>query len=159
MGKVYSLSDLTVQRKLWKEEHETVVFTNGVFDLLHRGHVEYLSEAKKLGSVLIVGMNTDASVRTIKGPLRPIVQEDDRAFVLSQLACVDAVCLFNEETPLNLISALVPDVLVKGADYSVDAIVGKDVVEHAGGKVTTIPFVPEKSTTNIVEIIRKRFLG
>ncbi|MBW7886886.1 MAG: D-glycero-beta-D-manno-heptose 1-phosphate adenylyltransferase [Bacteroidetes bacterium] len=157
MGKVFSIAELTAQRQRWKEEKKTVVFTNGVFDLLHRGHVKYLAEAKKLGDVLIVGMNTDDSVHRIKGPLRPIVPGDDRAFVLSQLASVDAVCLFTEETPFNLIAAVVPDILVKGGDYTLDAIVGKDIVEHAGGKVMTIPFVENKSTTNIVEIIRQRF--
>lgn len=157
MGKVYSLTELKEQRKQWKQEHKTVVFTNGVFDILHRGHVEYLTAAKALGDLLVVGVNSDSSVKKIKGPLRPIVTDSDRAFLLSQLACVDAVCLFDEETPYELISALVPDVLVKGADYTVDAIVGREVVEKAGGKVKTIPFVPDRSTTNIIETIVQRF--
>lgn len=157
MGKVYSLTELKEQRKQWKQEHKTVVFTNGVFDILHRGHVEYLTAAKALGDLLVVGVNADSSVKKIKGPLRPIVTDSDRAFLLSQLACVDAVCLFDEETPYELISALVPDVLVKGADYTVDAIVGREVVEKAGGKVKTIPFVPDRSTTNIIETIVQRF--
>ncbi|HLP17510.1 MAG TPA: D-glycero-beta-D-manno-heptose 1-phosphate adenylyltransferase [Bacteroidota bacterium] len=157
MGSVYTLDTLQTQRRLWKEEHQTVVFTNGVFDILHRGHVEYLNASKQLGSILIVGMNSDASVRRIKGPLRPVVPESDRAYIISQLGCVDAVCLFEEDTPIKIISALVPDVLVKGADWAIDAIVGKDVVEQAGGEVRTIAFVPNRSTTNIIEIVKERF--
>jgi rfaE bifunctional protein nucleotidyltransferase chain/domain len=157
MGAVYTLDALKEQRACWKDSGDTVVFTNGVFDILHRGHVEYLTASKKLGSVLIVGMNSDASVRRIKGPLRPVVPESDRAYILSQLVCVDAVCLFEQDTPIDIISALVPDVLVKGADWAVDAIVGKDVVEAAGGTVRTIEFVPNRSTTNIIEIVKERF--
>ena len=157
MGKVYTRQLLVEQRTIWRQQEKKVVFTNGVFDLLHRGHIEYLSKAKSLGEILVVGMNTDASVKRIKGELRPIVNEDDRAFILSHLDCVDAVCLFEEDTPLNLISALVPDVLVKGADYTLEAIVGKDAVERAGGTVQTIEFVPDRSTSNIVETIVSRF--
>ncbi len=154
MGKVLSIEESVALRAEWKAQKKIVVFTNGVFDILHRGHVEYLAEAKKLGDVLIVGMNTDASVKRIKGPLRPIVQEDDRAFVLSQIISVDVVVLFNEDTPYNLITSVVPDILVKGADYSIENIVGRDIVENAGGTVKTIAFVPDKSTTNIVERIK-----
>jgi rfaE bifunctional protein nucleotidyltransferase chain/domain len=157
MGKVYTRQSLTEQRTIWKQQQKKVVFTNGVFDILHRGHIEYLSQAKLLGDILIVGMNSDASVKRIKGELRPIVSEEDRAFILSQLVSVDAVCLFEEDTPLKIISAIVPDVLVKGADYTIDAIVGKDVVEQAGGIVQTIEFVPDRSTSNIVETIVNRF--
>lgn len=157
MGKVYTQKALTALRSDWKRQGKTTVFTNGVFDILHRGHVEYLGAAKKLGDILIVGINTDASVQRLKGPLRPIVREDDRAFIISQLVSVDAVCLFDEETPFNLIAALVPEVLVKGADYSIDKIVGRDVVEEAGGSVKTIEFVPERSTTSIVDTIVSRF--
>ncbi len=157
MGAVYTQHDLAEQRRRWKAEGKTVVFTNGVFDILHRGHVEYLSKAKELGAVLIVGMNTDRSVKRIKGDLRPVVQEEDRAYVLSQLSSVDAVTLFDEETPLNLITLLLPDVLVKGADYSLDTIVGREVVEKAGGTVRTIAFVPDRSTSGIVETILRRF--
>jgi D-beta-D-heptose 7-phosphate kinase/D-beta-D-heptose 1-phosphate adenosyltransferase len=103
-------------------------------------------------------MNSDASVRRIKGPLRPVVPEADRAFIISQLACIDAVCLFDQDTPIDIISAVVPDVLVKGADWSIDAIVGKDVVEASGGSVRTIEFVPDRSTTNIIETIKQRFI-
>lgn len=157
MGKVYTKLDLVKQRKEWKRQSKKVVFTNGVFDILHRGHVEYLSAAKKLGDILVVGVNSDASVKRIKGPLRPIVNEYDRAFMLSQLACVDAACLFDEDTPFELIAALLPDVLVKGSDYTVDTIVGRDVVEQSGGIVQTIEFVPDRSTTSIVETIVSRF--
>lgn len=157
MGKVYTQHDLAEQRRRWKAEGKTVVFTNGVFDILHRGHVEYLAKAKELGAVLIVGMNTDSSVKRIKGDRRPIVNEGDRAYVLSQLSSVDAVTLFDEETPLQLITLLLPDVLVKGADYAIDAIVGKEAVEQAGGTVKTIAFVPDRSTTGIVETILGRF--
>lgn len=157
MGKVYTRQALTDQRTTWKQQQKKVVFTNGVFDILHRGHIEYLAQAKLLGDILIVGMNSDASVKRIKGELRPIVGEEDRAFILSQIISVDAVCLFEEDTPLNIISVLVPDVLVKGADYTIDAIVGKDVVERAGGIVQTIEFVPDRSTSNIVETIINRF--
>lgn len=157
MGRIYTLPELKQERMKWKREGKKVVFTNGVFDILHRGHAEYLLAAKKLGDVLIVGLNSDLSVKKIKGPLKPIVPESDRAFLLSQLISVDAVCLFDEETPYELISAIVPDVLVKGADYSIENIVGRDVVEKSGGTVQTIDFVPDRSTTNIIETIVRRF--
>lgn len=157
MGNVYTLPELAEQRKRWKKEGKRVVFTNGVFDILHRGHVEYLSKAKAMGDILIIGLNTDASVKRNKGELRPIVNEQDRAFVLSSLASVDAVCLFDEDVPFNIISALLPDVLVKGADYTLDTIVGRDVVEQSGGTVKTIEFVPDRSTSNIVDTIIQRF--
>ncbi len=157
MGMIYSLKELTEQRLQWRRLNKKVVFTNGVFDIVHRGHVEYLLSAKKLGDILMVGVNSDSSVRRIKGPLRPFVNEQDRAFILSQLAPIDAVCLFDEETPYDLIKAVVPDILVKGADYSLDNIVGRDVVEKAGGRVQTIDFIPDRSTTNIVETIIQRF--
>jgi len=115
--------------------------------------VEYLAKARSLGDVLIVGMNTDASVKRIKGPRRPIVPEQDRAFILSHIDCVDFVCLFTEDTPESLISELVPDVLVKGDDWKPDAIIGRDIVEKAGGRVVTIEFVPDRSTTGIIERI------
>lgn len=157
MGKVYAPKALSALRAEWKREGRTVVFTNGVFDILHRGHVEYLSAAKRLGDVLVVGVNTDASVRRLKGPLRPVVTQDDRAYILSQLVSVDAAVLFDEDTPLELITSLVPDVLVKGADYAVENIVGREVVEKAGGTVRTIEFVPDRSTTGIVETVLARF--
>lgn len=153
MNGVVMLSELVAIRKQLKQTGKKVVFTNGCFDILHRGHIEYLTKAKELGDVLIVGINTDASVQKLKGPQRPIVNQDDRAFVLASLRFVDYVCLFNEETPYELIKTLLPDVLVKGSDWAVENIVGKDVVEAAGGEVQTIDFVPNCSTTNIIQKI------
>jgi D-beta-D-heptose 7-phosphate kinase/D-beta-D-heptose 1-phosphate adenosyltransferase len=124
-----------------------VVFTNGVFDLLHRGHVEYLYAARALGDVLIVAVNSDASVRRLKGPTRPVNREADRAIVLAGLACVDGVTIFDEDTPGVLIDALVPDVLVKGGDYTPDEVVGRTTVERAGGRLVIIPTVQGHSTT------------
>jgi len=157
MGTVVSLDELKNIRASLREQQKKVVFTNGVFDILHRGHVEYLNKSKSLGDILIVGMNSDASVHRIKGEKRPIVDEHDRAFVLSNLIAVDFVCLFHEDTPLRLISEIGPDILVKGADWDIHAIVGKDVVEHRGGKVMTIDFTPDRSTTSIIDRILQRF--
>ncbi|MBV9772795.1 MAG: D-glycero-beta-D-manno-heptose 1-phosphate adenylyltransferase [Gemmatimonadetes bacterium] len=129
----------------------TVVFTNGCFDILHRGHAEYLRAARQLGDVLVVGLNADDSVRRLKGPSRPVNPQEDRAYVLASLAAVDAVTLFEEDTPLELITALLPDVLVKGGDYSVDTIVGAREVMAAGGRVVVAPLVPGRSTTSILQ--------
>ena len=134
----------------------TLVFTNGCFDLLHPGHVQYLHDARMLGDALVVGLNTDASVSRLKGPRRPLVPEQDRALVLAALASVDAVTFFDEDTPGDLISALMPDVLVKGGDYRLDQIVGREDVTAAGGEVVTIPFVPGHSTTGLLQRIRQR---
>jgi rfaE bifunctional protein nucleotidyltransferase chain/domain len=157
MGKVLSIPELKSFRESLREQKKIIVFTNGVFDIIHRGHVEYLAKSKALGDVLIVGINTDASVRRIKGDKRPVVSEGDRAFVVANLLPVDFVCLFDEDTPLNLISAIVPDILVKGADWKVDDIVGKEVVKKAGGKVITIDFIPDRSTTSIIDRVLERF--
>jgi rfaE bifunctional protein nucleotidyltransferase chain/domain len=127
-----------------------VVFTNGVFDLLHRGHVAYLAAARAEGAALVVGVNTDASVRRLKGPGRPLVAERDRAFVLAGLAAVDAVVLFDEDTPRELIAALEPDVLAKGADYALEAIVGADLVTARGGRVVRVPLQEGVSTTDLI---------
>ncbi len=132
------------------------VFTNGCFDLLHPGHVLYLEEARGLGDLLVVGLNSDASVRRLKGESRPILGQDERATVLAGLRSVDCVTIFDEDTPWELVAAVVPDVLVKGGDWPVEAIVGRDVVEAAGGEVRAIPFVPGRSTTGIVERILAR---
>lgn len=140
--------------RLGRPRDVRVVFTNGCFDLLHRGHVEYLHEARAMGDVLVVGLNTDASVRRLKGAERPLNAEDDRALVLAGLASVDAVVLFEEDTPHALISALLPDVLVKGGDYRRDTIVGADEVERAGGRVEIVPLVPGRSTTSLVQRMR-----
>ncbi len=157
MGKVVELHELVNIRASLRDKKKKVVFTNGVFDIMHRGHIEYLLKAKALGDALVVGLNSDDSVRRIKGEKRPIVAEADRAFVLSHLTPVDFVCTFSDDTPLKLISAVLPDILVKGADWNVDNIVGKDVVEQAGGVVSTIDFVPDRSTTGIIERILERF--
>lgn len=131
-----------------------VVFTNGVFDLLHIGHLRYLRHARSLGAALIVGLNSDRSVRANKGPARPITPQAERAEVLEALACVDGVVIFDEETPHALIAALQPDVLVKGADWAENAIVGRDIVESRGGRVVRVPIEPGHSTSAILDKIR-----
>jgi rfaE bifunctional protein nucleotidyltransferase chain/domain len=156
MGVVLTRPQMADERKRLRAAGKKVVFTNGCFDILHRGHVEYLTKSRRLGDVLVVGLNDDASVRRLKGPTRPVVTQEDRAFVLAGLAAVDYVVIFEEDTPLELIRAVVPDVLVKGADWKVENVVGKDVVEAAGGKVQTIEFVPDRSTTGIIERIERR---
>ena len=136
-----------------KEGGNKIVFTNGCFELLHIGHVQYLQAARAEGDVLVVGMNSDHSVRQIKGPRRPVVPENERAEVLASLACVDFVSLFDEPDPLEIIRSLLPDVLVKGADWAEDAIVGRDIVEAHGGRVVRIPLTQGASTTSIIEKI------
>jgi rfaE bifunctional protein nucleotidyltransferase chain/domain len=133
---------------------ETVVFTNGVFDLLHPGHVRYLQEARALGDLLIVGLNSDTSVRSIKGPDRPINSERERAEVLLALACVDGVVIFEDETPHAIISTLRPDVLVKGADWGPNDIVGRDIVEAHGGRVVRIALSPGHSTSQLIRTVQ-----
>ncbi|MBI5476603.1 MAG: D-glycero-beta-D-manno-heptose 1-phosphate adenylyltransferase [Ignavibacteriales bacterium] len=157
MGKVLSIQELKTVRESLRQKNKKVVFTNGVFDIIHRGHIEYLLKARELGDALVVGINSNSSVKRIKGEKKPIVDENDRAFILSNLNPVDYVCLFDDDTPLNLITIILPDVLVKGADWSVNNIVGKDMVEKSGGKVMTIDFVPDRSTTSIIDIILERF--
>lgn len=130
-----------------------VVFTNGVFDILHRGHVEYLNRARSLGDCLVVAVNSDAGVKRIKGESRPVVPEADRAFVVGNLKCVDYVCIFGEDTPYDVIGTLQPDILVKGADWKIEDVVGKDIVEARGGKVVTIDYMEGRSTTNIINKI------
>jgi rfaE bifunctional protein nucleotidyltransferase chain/domain len=147
--------DQLVQRCGRPRAPERLVFTNGCFDILHRGHVEYLAHARALGDRLVVALNTDASVRRLKGAGRPVVPQDDRAFVIAALEAVDVVTLFDEPTPAELIAALLPDVLVKGGDYSPHTVVGRDIVEAAGGRVVIIPFVSGRSTTGILERIRQ----
>jgi rfaE bifunctional protein nucleotidyltransferase chain/domain len=152
-AKIVSRDDLV--RRLGRPRSNTVVFTNGCFDVLHRGHVEYLASARSLGDVLVVGLNSDDSVRRLKGPGRPVNSEEDRAFVLAGLAAVDYVTVFGEDTPRELIAALLPDVLVKGGDYRRETIVGADEVEAAGGRVVVAPLVPGRSTTSIIERVRQ----
>jgi D-beta-D-heptose 7-phosphate kinase/D-beta-D-heptose 1-phosphate adenosyltransferase len=138
-----------------RREGKTIVFTNGVFDLLHPGHLRYLQHARRLGDALIVGVNSDRSVRANKGEGRPITPQDERAEVLEALACVDGVVIFDEPTPHELIVAVQPDVLVKGDDWAEHAIVGRDVVEARGGRVVRVPIEPGYSTTRIIEKIRR----
>ena len=145
------LSRDTLLARFGRPRDRRVVFTNGCFDVLHPGHVEHLVQAKALGDVLVVGLNSDASVRRLKGAGRPLVAEADRAAVVAALRSVDAVTLFDEDTPLEVISALLPDVLVKGGDYDLDGIVGREVVEEAGGEVRVLPFVEGYSTTGILD--------
>ncbi|MFM9839113.1 MAG: D-glycero-beta-D-manno-heptose 1-phosphate adenylyltransferase [Cyclobacteriaceae bacterium] len=154
-GKIKLLEEAKVFVKSWQNQGEKVVFTNGCFDLLHLGHVDYLEKARNLGDRLVIGLNTDDSVSRFKGPERPLQDQNSRARVLAALQFVDAVVFFNEDTPLHLISDLLPNVLVKGSDYLAENIVGADVVKKAGGKVETIDFVPGYSTTRIVEKIKK----
>ena len=138
-----------------RAQGRTIVVTNGVFDLLHPGHVRYLQQARALGDGLIVGVNSDRSVRAIKGPSRPITPEDERAELVAALVCVDAAVIFDEDTPWQLIAALQPDVLVKGADWAEDAIVGRDIVEARGGRVVRVPIEAGYATSAIVERIRR----
>jgi D-beta-D-heptose 7-phosphate kinase/D-beta-D-heptose 1-phosphate adenosyltransferase len=138
-----------------RDAGKRIVFTNGVFDLLHPGHLRYLQQARELGDVLIVGVNSDRSVRANKGPDRPITPELERVEILEALRCVDAVVVFDEETPHDVIAALQPDVLVKGADWAEDAIVGRDIVEARGGKVVRMPIESGYSTTAVIERIRR----
>lgn len=152
---VMSLEEATLWVARLRSTGRTVAFTNGVFDLLHPGHVRYLTEARSQGDVLIVGINSDRSVRALaKAPARPVTAEAERAEVLAALSSVDAVVIFDEETPLAIVSSLQPDVLVKGADWAADAIVGRDVVERRGGRVVRIPLAQGYSTTKILERVR-----
>ena len=152
-----SLSELKAIRLKLKAEGKKVVFTNGVFDLIHSGHVDYLSKAKILGDVLIVGLNSDESVKRIKGDKRPILKQEERAFILSNLKPVDYVIFFDEDTPEKLISEIIPDILVKGADWAVEKIVGCEIVKKNGGKVMNIEFVNDQSTSKIIDLIVKRY--
>lgn len=152
--KIKGLEDAKKTVAGWKAKGQKVVFTNGCFDLLHLGHVDYLEKARALGDRLVLGLNTDDSVSRFKGPERPLQDQNSRARVLASLQFIDLVVFFNEDTPLNLITALVPDILVKGSDYLAENIVGADVVKNNGGVVKTIDFVPGYSTTRIVEKIK-----
>jgi len=153
--KIIELTSAIAQVREWHAAGLKVVFTNGCFDLIHLGHVDYLEKASQLGHKLVIGLNTDDSVSRFKGPERPLQDQYSRARVLAAMQFVDLVVLFNEDTPLALISALIPDILVKGSDYLTENIVGADVVKKAGGVVKTIDFVPGYSTSRIVEKIKK----
>jgi D-glycero-beta-D-manno-heptose 1-phosphate adenylyltransferase len=149
---VHTRDEIVQQRNRWRDEGKTVVFTNGCYDLLHPGHIRSLEQARSLGDVLILGLNTDASVQRSKGPSRPLLSEDERAEVALALDAVDAVTFFDEDTPRDLIAVLLPDILIKGADWS-HFVAGREEVEAAGGKVLTLTLEPGYSTTNIVERI------
>jgi rfaE bifunctional protein nucleotidyltransferase chain/domain len=153
--KIVSLADARAKVKQWQTQGFKVVFTNGCFDIIHLGHVDYLEKARNLGDKLVLGLNTDDSVSRFKGPERPLQDQHSRARVLAAFQFIDLVVLFNEDTPLNLISELLPDILVKGSDYLTENIVGADVVKRNGGEVKTIDFVSGYSTTRIVEKIKK----
>ena len=139
-----------------RKEGKTIAFTNGCFDILHYGHISYLEKAKQKNRIIIIGLNSDSSVRILKGSRRPIVPERQRAAVLAALACVDYVTIFNEDTPLKLIQALIPDVLVKGADWKGKEVVGARIVKENGGRVEFIQYLPRWSTTNIIKTIAKK---
>lgn len=155
-NKIKDRKELKTVTERLKKEGKRIVFTNGCFDLIHVGHTRYLEEAKKLGDILIVGVNSDHSVRTIKGKKRPVIPEEERAEVLSALQCVDFVVIFHEPDPLNIISLLKPDVLVKGGDWGEDAIIGREVVESIGGKVVRIPEIKGASSSSIIDKIVNR---
>lgn len=155
---VKRLEEILEVRKQYRQAHKTVAFTNGCFDLLHVGHVRYLNQARALADCLLVAVNSDRSVRQLKGPGRPIVPELERAEIIAALACVDHVFLFDDLTPQRVIDAIVPDVLVKGADWEADKIVGRETVERAGGIVRRIPLVEGASTSAIIARIIERFV-
>lgn len=157
LTKIVKVKELVKKLDVLRDSGQRIVFTNGCFDILHVGHVRYLNAARSEGDVLVVGLNSDASVRTIKPEKRPIVNQDQRAEVLASLACVDYVTIFDEPDPLKLIRALKPDVLVKGADWEEVDIIGADVVKGHGGKVVRVDFVPDISTSRIIQKIVKTF--
>ncbi len=157
--KILSFNDLTAARARLREAGRTLVFTNGCFDILHVGHVRYLQAARALGDALVVAINSDESTRQLKGPMRPIVPQEERAEMLAGLSCVDYVTVFEELSPRSLIAAVLPDVLVKGGDWALDEIHGREEVEAAGGRVLPLPFVDGKSTTNIVGRILEVYAG
>jgi rfaE bifunctional protein nucleotidyltransferase chain/domain len=152
LSRLYTLADLIQQRHEWRRQGKTVVLTNGCYDLLHPGHIRTLEAARSLGDVLILALNSDAGTRRMKGPTRPIVAENERVELALALEAVDAVTLFDEETPRALIAAVLPDVLVKGADWS-HFVAGREEVEAAGGKAVTLPMEPNYSTTNIENLL------
>ena len=159
VAKILSRAEMLAERERLRAAGETLVFTNGCFDLLHPGHVRYLSEARACGDRLVVAVNADATVAKLKGEARPLTPLDERMEVLAALATVDYVVPFEEETPAVIIAAIVPDVLVKGGDWTPDKIVGRETVEAAGGQVLSLPFAPGFSTTDLIERIVSRLGG
>jgi rfaE bifunctional protein nucleotidyltransferase chain/domain len=154
LGKITNTTSLKRKMAAWRLKEDKIVFTNGVFDLLHTGHITYLTKAAELGKRLVIGLNTDASVKRLKGPDRPVNDENSRALLLAALFFVDAIVMFDEDTPLNLITDLLPDILVKGSDYTIDKIVGAKEVIANGGEVKTIDFVAGFSSTSIIQKIK-----
>lgn len=160
VNKLKTLDELKEIVSELKKQDKKIVFTNGCFDLLHIGHVKYLQEAKTYGDVLIVAINSDNSVKAIKGDVRPLTPQEERAYILSALSCVDYVLIFEETEPVKVISELMPDVLIKGGDYQLNEIKGREIVTSAGGKVLTVPEIKGKSTTKLIQtIIEKYKLG
>jgi len=165
MNKILSRNDLRERVAQLKGEGKRIVFTNGCFDILHIGHVRYLEEAKELGDILVLALNSDASVRSIKGPLRPVVPQDERAYIMASLEVVDYVTIFDEETPLTLIEDIAPDILVKGGDWTPDTVVGRETVAQQGGRVVIIPQISESSTgtaastTGVIDRILRTYGG
>lgn len=159
MGEVLTRDELIIRRRDWKRNGKTVVFANGCFDLLHPGHTRLLEQARALGDVLIVAINSDASVRELKGPGRPLVPQEERAEILGALASVDCVTVFDELTPREIIREILPDVLVKGGDWGEEEIVGRAEVEAAGGRVVRIPIVEGYSTTSLIDRVLEIFGG
>ena len=153
MGKIVNREELVFLRNQAEKEGKKVVFTNGCFDILHHGHIEIFQKSKSLGDILVVGLNSDASVKILKGDKRPIVEENDRAVVVAALECVDYVCLFEEETPAEIIKQVKPDILVKGGDYKIEDIVGRETVWENGGEVIAVPLVEGRATRSIIEKI------
>ena len=153
--KIMSREQLKQRVNTWRTERQTIVFSNGCFDIIHPGHAQYLAAAAALGSRLVIGVNTDDSVKRLKGAARPVISENERCLLLASFQFVDAVCLFDEDTPLELIKSIIPDVLVKGKDYTIDQIVGADVVLQHGGKVETIELVEGFSTSSLIEKIKR----
>jgi D-glycero-beta-D-manno-heptose 1-phosphate adenylyltransferase len=156
-SKIYSWEQLQRQVVLWRFKEQRIVFTNGCFDIIHLGHIDYLAKAKDLGDVLIIGLNSDDSIKKIKGQHRPIIQQHARAITLAALSFVNAVVIFEEETPYELIRMIQPDVLVKGKDYKEHEIAGYDIVKDKGGNIVTIDLVKGFSTSQIIEKIHKQF--
>ena len=150
-SKIMTADELANQVKDWRSSGKKIVFTNGCFDVLHRGHIEYLAQASDMGDILIIGLNTDNSVKRLKGESRPVNDQHARSLLLAALSFVDAVTLFDEDTPFNLIKTIMPDILVKGGDYKKEDIVGHDIVKANGGKVITIPLTEGYSTTGMIE--------
>ncbi len=153
-NKIFSIKDLKTKLSIWRENGEKIIFTNGCFDIIHKGHIQVLANTADLGDRLIIGLNSDISVQKLKGLNRPIVEEDARAFLLASINFVDAVVLFSEETPINLITTLKPNVLAKGGDYAISSVVGYKEVKEYNGEVIIMPFVDGFSSTSIIEKIK-----